>query len=186
MTTERPIYEQAIEDLRLRMESEFVPWSKSRNAANKSPSLNWKVRIFKGDAKKPFIETDYMAGCGHCPAYEASIGEMGGHQSLQRAEAVRYECERGRKARILSGGGVVNAHEKPLAPKFADVLSSLVSDAQAIDMGGFEEWAGDLGYETGSRKAEAIYNACLQIGLALRRAVGEEGLQQLRTAFQDY
>jgi hypothetical protein len=34
--------------------------------------------------------------------------------------------------------------------------------------------------------AEAIYNACIDIALKLRSAIGESGLSELREAFQDY
>lgn len=44
----------------------------------------------------------------------------------------------------------------------------------------------ELGYDPDSRKAEAIYKACLEIALKLRNALGEDGLAKLREAAQDY
>lgn len=71
------------------------------------------------------------------------------------------------------------------APSIADVLHSLLMDAEAIDAGSFEEWAGDLGYDTDSRKAEGIYRECLETGLKLRAMLGDEIINRLRDALQD-
>lgn len=174
----------AAAQLKLSMTTEFVPWSMSRNAGEKQPSLNWRVTLLHNG--KPFLTTDYMAGSGHCPAYAKSVKELGGKNCLMRDEAIRWECEHGRAGTVLNGGGICNTNAKPLEPKLADVLHSLVMDADAIDCGDFEEWAEDMGYDTDSRKAEATYRACLEIGLKLRKAVGDQGMDQLRDACQDY
>jgi hypothetical protein len=53
------------------------------------------------------------------------------------------------------------AHTK--APKAADVLNCLASDAGTIDNArSFEDWASELGYDQDSRKAERIHKACLR------------------------
>lgn len=170
--------ESTAADLGLSMTAVFVPWSLSRNAGEKQPSLNWKVSLLKNGRK--FLKTDYGAGQGHCPGYRQ------GDKSLCHADAVRFECERGREAAILPGGGITNKNARPLTPSFADVLHSLASDADALDCSDFGEWADNLGYDQDSRKAEAIYRACLDIGLKLRNALGDDGLRRLREACQDY
>ena len=76
--------------------------------------------------------------------------------------------------------------KSPLKPELRDVLYSLSMDASVLDSSCFEEWANELGYEADSRKAEGIYKACLDIALKLRNALGEAGLEKLRTACQDY
>lgn len=60
---------EAIASLGLTVESVFVPFSRSRNKAEKNPSLNWKVTIKRND--REVLTTDYMAGMGHCPNYGA-------------------------------------------------------------------------------------------------------------------
>lgn len=51
------------------------------------------------------------------------------------------------------------AHES--APTAGDVLTCMFSDARSFaDHGNFEEWAREYGYNSDSRKAESIYNAC--------------------------
>ena len=58
--------------LGLTMTADFVPWSLSRNAGEKDPSLNWKITLHKDG--RPFLTTDYMAGSGHCPSYNQHFG----------------------------------------------------------------------------------------------------------------
>lgn len=66
-----------------------------------------------------------------------------------------------------------SAHtEKPTA---ADVLTCLLSDANSVESArSFDEWAGDLGYDTDSRKAERTYRACQSIAKRLRVFLGDE------------
>ncbi len=49
------------------IESEFVPWSQSRNKGEKHRSLNWRIRLLH--AGRTILETDYSAGVAHCPSY---------------------------------------------------------------------------------------------------------------------
>jgi len=189
--------ERTARELGLIVESVFVPFSRSRNAAEKSPSLNWRVILKiqstgQGTARK-VLETDYSVGCGHCPAYRGSVKAFGSQNSIMRDGAIRAECETGRAVWVFdsashSSGYTVRTLEghKPLMPETADVIASLVMDSDVIDCATFEEWAGNLGYDTDSRSAEKTYRACLEIALALRNGVGEAGLAKLREACQDY
>jgi len=172
MTTKENVHAVA-ESLGLTMSAKFVPWSLSRNAGEKLPSLNWKVTILhKGRA---FLTTDYMSGCGHCPSYKVPIKELGHANSIDRTNAIKKECETGR-----------GKHGQVLEPELADVLHSLAMDSSALDASGFEDWAAEYDYDTNSRAAEATYKACLDIGLKLRAALGDAGFQALREAMQDY
>lgn len=171
-------------ELGLTIAAEFVPWSKSRNKAEKDPSLNWRVTV-RCNARDVIV-TDYSAGCGHTPAYKAPVKRLGALNSLMRREAMVWECEHGRAALVMEGIGHITGTGKPLQPDTRNVLYSLASDCDVLDAGGFEQWAGDLGYDTDSRKAEAIYRACLEIALKLRAGLGEDGLGRLRNACQGY
>ena len=66
-----------------------------------------------------------------------------------------FKCGRRRMTTYFSMG---SAHtEEPTAE---DVLNALVSDASGFENSvSFEDWAADYGYNTDSRKAEAIYKA---------------------------
>lgn len=199
--------------LGLTMAAEFVPFSQSRNAKPREDgkvwrSLNWRVTINRGrpDINGPgpgpttqvVLTTDYSAGDGHTPSGKRRkpFGVSKSDRDLEHM--IAWECEHGRPAGGArfnhSGGpdgrgaweGYAKPGGKPLLPDFADVLSSLVMDSDVLEVGGFEEWARDLGYDTDSRKAEETYRACLEIALKLRAAIGDAGLQALRDAAQDY
>ena len=71
---------------------------------------------------------------------------------------------------------------KPGAPpSVADVLSCLLSDANAIHMT-FEEWCSDFGYDSDSRKAEKTYLACVAMGRDVYRVLADADLQELAEA----
>ena len=55
------------------------------------------------------------------------------------------------------------------APSNESVLDSIASDASSVESArSFEDWCGDLGYDTDSRKAERIHDACRKIRDELR------------------
>jgi hypothetical protein len=163
--------ERTIVELGSTIESTFVPWSLSRNAGEKDPSLNWKIRLLHNG--KLVTETDYMAGCGHCPSYRQ------GKLTVADWQTVTKECETGKSTW---------AHAVPyrILPDATDVIYSLVSNSNVLDYPEFEQWASDYGYSEDSREAEKIYRACLKIALAIRNAVGDDGLKRLNEASQDY
>lgn len=172
--------QEAIAELKLTMETEFVPFSQSRNKNETQPFLNWRVKILRRG--REFIATDYMAGNGHCPAGKLNIRDPYG-----RRLTIAKECETGKPHKWHNNMATPWPVSKDfIQPKIEDVLYSLTMDADAIEYPTYEEWAGNLGYEADSRKGESIYRACLEIGLKLRAAIGEAGLTALREAFQDY
>lgn len=64
-------------------------------------------------------------------------------------------------------------HEKE--PTAADVLSCLLSGVTSVENArSFEEWCGDLGFDTDSRKAEQMYKACEAMVPKLRRFLGDD------------
>lgn len=180
MNATKESIETVAAELGLTMHAVFVPWSKSRNAGEKQPSLNWLVTLRKDG--RDVLTTDYMAGNGHCPSYKASVKELGHGDSIMRTDAIKQECETGRERSAMHSAKA----GRPLLPVFADVLHSLASDSDVIDCATFEEWAENYGMDTDSRKAEATYRACLEIALKLRNGLGEAGLKTLREAVQDY
>ena len=170
MTTTAESIEDFARSIGLTMQFTFVPWLHSRNGGEKQPSLNWKITLLhKGQT---ILVTDYSAGMANCPSYKPHKG------AASRPVAVDLECKYG------TVGG--RSDGKAIVPQFADVLHSLVLDADVADYGTFEEWADSLGYDTDSRKAEAIYRACLDTYLALKNGIGMENFLKLREAVQDY
>lgn len=177
--TPREKIQTAAAGLKLAIESVFVPCSRSRNSGEKRPSLNWRVTLLR-DGRK-VLQTDYMAGYGHCPAYKRPPA---GGSALAHA-AVEWECENGRRAARGVYVGRDREHEyqftcgERIAPDVCDVLHSLALDAGVLDAGGFEERAACFGYDTDSKKAESIYQACMDIAVKLRAGLGEDGLRRL-------
>ena len=88
--------------------------------------------------------------------------------------------------RVAAGGlyGPFNQTKLP-PPPLTDVLYSLLLDGGAAEYS-FEEWASNYGYDSDSRKAEATYNECRDIGRQLERMFTRDELAALREAFQDY
>ncbi len=163
---------------------EFVPFSRSRNSEQKQPSLNWKVTLYKKDpdsmaSAREFLRFDYSMGSGHAPSYKQNA------KLRHEVEAVKYECEKGCKARYSPAMDINFPGKKIDPPKLADVLYSLSSDADALNYSTFEDWASEFGYDKDSRSAETIYKTCLEYALKLRGAVREKGLEELQSAVAD-
>lgn len=170
-----------LEKLALSVECEFVPFGRSRNAGEKSPSLNWKCAVKRDGRPIGGLDAiDYMQGMGHCPAYKSKAPESGrvpfGGISIARDKAIWEECETGKESKP----GIFRTGGRIAAPSAVDVLESLARDSDVLEYACFEDWAGELGFDPDSRKGEATYRACLAIALALRAAVGESSLQALR------
>jgi hypothetical protein len=188
MTTETTLtpaerVEAAMKELGLSLSYKFVPFSMSRNKAEKQPSLNWLVTLTKGSQA---LTTDYSAGCGHCPACKRPLAKNTSYDKRLKQEAIAEECERGKPLRWTVLGWMPPNGAKAILPKDADVMHSLSLDASVLDAGTFESWASELGWDTDSRAAEATYRACLDIALKLRSMIGDAGLRLLQDACQDY
>jgi hypothetical protein len=172
----------------LSISCEFVPFSRSRNAAEKLPSLNWRVTVYM--LSGVVLTTDYGQGSAYAPSYKPTFTSRRTLADQDRDLMVAWECETGGHAIGVRHTGTVEAYgslsKKVSPPTAADVLYSLLSDASAIDSPTYEDWADDYGYDRDSRKGEAIYRACIEIGLKLRAALGEPLLSELRDATQDY
>lgn len=169
---------EAIQQFKLDIKTEFVPFSKSRNTKERDPSLNWRVTLTRDG--RDLLTVDYMAGLAHTPAYKTAKGNI---KSLYNNNRIRTECEEGFYAAQESEFRVTT---RPILPKIEDVIYSLITDAAALEYPTYEEWANDLGYSPDSRSGEKIYRACLEIALKLRAGLGETALSILREAFQDY
>lgn len=179
----------------LNIEARFVAFSLSRNANPKAKpserSLNWRITLLQQhlDGKaKPILECDYSAGIGHCPCVKTKDRAIGSWRvpgySLDEARAIEFETEKGKP--YSANLNWAKPGSKLIVPDRLDVIHSLLSDGDAIEYRGFEDWAANFGYDTDSRKAEETYRACLDIGLKLRSALGDKVLAELREAFQDY
>lgn len=176
-TDTRPDYETARETLESRMNElgitadiQFVPRSKSKEP--KAEWINWLAKFFiKG---RPMIESEYRQGIGHIVGFKHDTQSR--IKSIAWAETLDLILETG-KIRAWEHTGYRWSLKTPSA---VDVFACLLSDSDAIDHADYEEWAGNLGYDPDSRSGEAIYRACLKIGLTIRSALGEPAFSELR------
>lgn len=113
--------------------------------------LRWTITLRVGG--RAVRTCEFSAGIGHAPSYPAQVAYD--------------ECRTG-----LHKGN-------PIQPQLRDVVYSLAMDARALDYASFEDWAGDFGLDTDSRKAEAMYRECLACGVQLRAALGSEDFGRL-------
>lgn len=65
------------------------------------------------------------------------------------------------------------------SPTLIDCLSCLLSDASSVDRASFNDWADDMGYDTDSRKAFAIYEACQATATALATLFTKQEIDDL-------
>jgi len=78
-----------------------------------------------------------------------------------------------------------NKRSIPNNPTLADVMYSVVSDAQAVAYGQtFEDFAAEFGYDEDSRTAERAFNGCRDEFFGLQRLGAN--LDELSELFQDY
>ena len=157
----------------------FVPFSRSRSRDEKQCNLNWIVTLKAGRTE---FSTDYSQGVGHIPKYEH------GNKLVIYRDAVAETCETGNDHTVgyKSVSIFTRMRAKPLAPPTkADVFSCLLMDSEVIYFAGFEDWADAWGYDTDSREAEKIYQACLQTALRFRQFFDGTELTELRELFQD-
>jgi hypothetical protein len=84
---------------------------------------------------------------------------------------------KGRQLTIPFSMGVALCRE----PSAEDVLDCLASDSSSYEnyAGSFEDWCGEFGYDTDSRKAERTYNVCGTQAGKLKRFLGEDLYKEL-------
>lgn len=140
-----------IAEIKLSIKSEFVPFSASRNAKEKHPSLNWRVTLQRDS--RDILTTDYSAGCAQCPSYKQTFGQRT-VADKERDYMVRWECEFGGRALGVRWGNqeAYGGQAGTLRPSIVDVVHSLVMDSDVLDYDSFESWAGEFGYDPDSRK----------------------------------
>jgi hypothetical protein len=187
--SEQSLMRDLISDLLLLEQIEFkavfVPQSASRNSTDKNPCLNWRVSftrtLDRGEGAIPHhrsMATDYMQGIGHVPGYLHPYGRLTIHEE---------EKLKGFTAAAETGLYPVRFGVKPLpAPHAGDVLHSFISDRSVSDARSFEDFANEYGYDTDSRKAEAIYRSCLKQTSEAEYVFGRDVLDKIAAILENY
>lgn len=140
---------------------EFMPQKFPEGTKLTDMGMKWLVTVvYHGTA---VLATDYTQGVAHCRSYRPTMS-MG--VTVHDYGLIRQECA----TQPRSG-----QPDEPLT-----ALWCIASDCQTVmGCGSFEEWARELGYDTDSRKAEAIYDECVRNYLTLKRYIGDEGIETL-------
>jgi hypothetical protein len=179
---------QKLDEMGVRIVTEFVPFSKSRNAKENPKvddmSINWKVTLKRGNQG---LTTDYMQGIGHLP--EGIKLQFNDKKTIAKVEPIKYACETGKIGYYsdISNCVMSSPSKKTLKqPLLIDVLYSLLLDAEVLDYSSFEDWADEMGFDPDSRKDEKVYNACMKIALQMRKLFSDNDIEILRELFQDY
>lgn len=140
---------------------------------------------------KPVWEGEYKLGVGHVKPghWKRAKSILGTTQYFRPHESVIRTLAENPNAMLADHNAHVRAAvavagKFGIKPALEDVLSSLVMD-NPNDMS-FEEWCADFGYDSDSRKAHAIWEACCEVGRKLRRAFTPEELTKLTDAATNY
>lgn len=160
---------------------EHVPSTYDPRDKESFQGIKWRATL---QTPRGSFSTDYTQGIGHIPKAWGLVSEYGRGFSISQLEALRATLAKGRRHIIGNSGHMIPTKEPIPTPDPLDVLGCLFSDASATDST-FEDWCGDLGYDTDSRKALATYEACRQTGLDLLRVLGAEHFEQLRDALNE-
>ena len=129
----------------------------------------WNVTLHNGDKTHT---TEFKSGIGH-RKLPAGFPKKDIRQSARGSEY--YEVHLGWLDDVKAAEAALT---KPVAPTTADVLSSLLSNANGADET-FEEWCSNFGYSDDSMKMMEIYRACQKTRAALQRFLGGELMDRL-------
>lgn len=155
-------------EIETKVDAALASWGITFTARYIGETVKWekqKVDHFRVSVGK--YETDFYQGLGH---RSPQPKPQDGGRPPRRSTLMYEQLERQRK---------------PTPPTAASVLYCLLSDAAAIDQS-FDDWAGDFGYDTDSRKALATYEACCDTGRELRRIFTPAQRAELSELLQDY
>lgn len=177
-------YEEIAQDLDLKISSQFVPFSISRNAGSEHKSLNWRVTL---SSKRTSMTFDYMKGTGHLP-YPNDF-QLARHQRSVVNDAIDFAVETGIARKIARGAmafTILHSKEELPTPTLQEVLYSLTLDADVMNYLTYEQWASDLGYDPDSRKGEKIYDECRTQASKLVEVLGSRHkIEELRDMLQE-
>lgn len=149
---------------------------------NDWPCIAYTVRLeYKG---RSVIETGYSLGVGHVKVPKRWEDQPAGLTSDEVCafNTLRNNPHAQLKDKALHARFAAKlAKAQKVAPTLANVLHSLISDGEAyFDALSFEDFAANYGYDVDSRKAEATYRKCDEIGRALARGIPTDTLAKAR------
>lgn len=172
MSTETATVDAIIADAKLAMSAKHVPSEYDPKAGKDVfQGIKWACMFQtpRGEMSVPFTQ-----GIGHLPddVYRPTWSRGFTNGELDKIN------------HALKTGYVGNSSRRLAPPSIYDVLSCLFSDADALEST-FEDWCGNFGYDSDSRKAESTFKACRETGLDLLRILGAEHFEAMRDAISE-
>lgn len=166
----------------LTLKSTYVPQQVKPCAKWDLPLLKWEVALTKGS--RTVYAGPYSMGIAHVEGVFPGTLDGSGF-SLHTWTAVEDLYKQGRALYQSRPGQVSLTRCEARPPDLLGVLWSCLMDSSALDYPTFEDWARDFGYDEDSRKAEKIYQQCLNDAAVLGSTLGLR-VHDLRIAFQNY
>jgi hypothetical protein len=146
-----------------------------RDGWGKEPMFNWTVTLKRWTATTMTLA--YSMGAAHCEwmTWKEAV-RAGCHNRRDYDDATKLPPLRGAFEKETMHTAEMRArYTRPTPPTLADVLGCLCADASGYDNARtFEEWAGDYGYDTDSRKAESTYRVVAEQAKQLRHLLGDD------------
>ncbi len=90
--------------------------------------------------------------------------------NMDDASMDHYKCTLRNDGRSMTVYFSKGSGHNGAPPTLDEVLECLASDC--ANLGSFEDWCSEFGYDTDSRKAERTYHAIVKQEIALRRLLG--------------
>jgi hypothetical protein len=159
------------------------------------PCISYRVAIHDS-RRREIWSGEYHLGIGHVDfkqarhlyftaGYGKSRQEMAGWDVPMLNAIAAGKTPLDKQAAAKLAASVANV--QGVTPKLNDVMHGVISDGSVFFDGlTFEDWAADLGCDTDSRKAEAIFRACDETGRTLARNLSRDDLDGLREWASNY
>jgi len=142
------------------------------------------------------ITTEYSKGVGHVFEAARDLIKQRGMYNLGFGQQVRkvdideacnwYE---GKRLTVFMNDvrqKLITIGKSKCSVSLDEVLWSLLMDSEYGDIGSFDDWCSDFGYDNDSIKASKIYDLCRDTGRDIQRMFSPAELTELSELFQDY
>ncbi len=152
------------------------------------PHIAYKVTLLYKN--KPVLHTPYCLGVGNVDWKKANPDSVVNRWTDSERSLIytyqKYPQAVFKDKHLWARVAVKLAIQQKFKPSLADVMQSLLSDGEPFfNAQSLEEWAGELGYDKDSRKAESIWKACDAVGRQLANKVDAEALAQASEIVRD-
>jgi hypothetical protein len=159
------------------------------------PSIEYTVQLLR--RRQIVWEGEYRLGVGHVKpmgwdelkttsAFKIGLTQDEKYVSNGMKRGTQFKKEP-RTLQLQADTAAKLAKAQKVTPKLDDVTHSLLSDGSAFfDGETFDDWCANFGYDADSRKAEATYRTCDEIGRKLARSLSRDELEALREWASNY